>query len=186
MDWMDGQLTIISCPRIIFPANAGRFGMAPRRRLAAGEWHPGCTDPIALHRGLQFENLRAESHRRLASVLIHHHRHALAIYEFVSGALNGDIDNDCRLDTLEHARLLEIWSDELDSIQLKVSVGVQVAIQQYLGEVSKIARVVRLESCDLDTSSARLTASLDAVLHSLESLRDRDWAVDKRHSDTLS
>jgi hypothetical protein len=88
------------------------------------------------------------------------------------------------LEALSHVRLLEACSDWLEMLEPGLEPHVRAALNLYLEEVGKVARVVRREAASMETDADRLDASLEAVLRILEDSEEEQYAVDKCHSDT--
>jgi len=124
------------------------------------------------------------THARLARTLVEHHRHTLAVYGFVRDSLAEIQPAGRQEEAVGHVRLLEACSDWLELLEPRLEPHVRVALYLYLEEVGKVARVVRREAETIETSPARLDASLDTVLRILESLAESRYVVDNCHSDT--
>ncbi|MGO9261635.1 MAG: hypothetical protein ACLQU1_35825 [Bryobacteraceae bacterium] len=124
------------------------------------------------------------THAKLAQSLVEHHRHTVAVYGFVRDSLAASQPHGRQLEAVSHVRLAEACSDWLELLEPGLEPHVRVALNLYLEEVGKVARVVRREAPSMETDVDRLGASLDGVLRILEASAEARYAVDKCHSDT--
>jgi len=137
-----------------------------------------------VHQTIKLEEAPTGTHVRLAQALVEHHRHAVAVYGFVRDSLAASQPPSRQLEAVSHVRLLEACSDWLELLEPGLEPHVRVALNLYLEEVGKVARVVRREAPAMETDADRLDASLEAVLRILEASAEARYAVDKCHSDT--
>jgi hypothetical protein len=121
---------------------------------------------------------------KLAQILLEHHRHTVAVYGFVRDSLAASQPPGRQLEAVSHVRLLEACSDWLELLEPGLEPHIRAALNLYLNEVGKVARVVRREAPSIETDAERLGASLDAVLRVLERSEEARFAVDNCHSDT--
>lgn len=124
------------------------------------------------------------THAKLAQALVEHHRHTVAVYGFVRDSLAASQPPGRQMEAVSHVRWLEACSDWLELLEPGLEPHVRVALNLYLEEVGKVARVVRREAPSIETDPGRLDASLEAVLRILETSAEAGYAVDNCHSDT--
>jgi hypothetical protein len=138
----------------------------------------------AVHQTIKVGEVLFGTHAKLAQALVEHHRHTMAVYGFVRDSLGECQPPGRQLEAVSHVRLLEACSDWLELLEPGLEPHVRVALDLYLEEVGKVARVVRREAPSMETDAGRLDASVEAVLRILEASAEARYAVDKCHSDT--
>jgi hypothetical protein len=132
---------------------------------------------------IKLEEAPFGTYAKLALALVEHHRHTVAVYGFVMDSLAESQPPGRQLEALSHVRLLEACSDWLELLEPGLEPPVRVALNLYLEEVGKVARVVRREAPSMETDADRLDASLEAILRILEDSEEAQYAVDECHSD---
>jgi len=138
----------------------------------------------AVHLTIRLGEALSGSHSKLAKALMEHRRHSAAICEFIKATLDGDQTQLSELEIIDHVRQQESWSDVLDWLEPSLDPYVRAALHRYYDEVTKLARVVRLETSGLDTDTDSLNASVNAVLWALHTRADAQRTVANCHSDT--
>ena len=139
---------------------------------------------MPVHQTIKVEEVLFGTHAKLAQALVEHHRHTMAVYGFVRDSLEECQPEDRQDKAVGHVRLLEACSDWLELLEPKLEPHIRVALDRYLDEVGKVARVVRREAWTMETDAGRLDASVKAVLRILEATAESRYAVDNCHSDT--
>lgn len=137
-----------------------------------------------VHQTIKVEEVLFGTHAKLAQALVEHHRHTMAVYGFVRDSLAECQPPGRQSEAVSHVRLLEACSDWLELLEPGLEPHVRAALDHYLDEVGKVARVVRREAWSMETDAGRLDSSVKAVLRILEASAEARDAVDKCHSDT--
>jgi hypothetical protein len=137
-----------------------------------------------VHQTIKFGEALSGTHAKLAQTLVQHHCHMVAVYGFVRDSLAASQPPGRQLEAMHHVRRLEACSDWLELLAQGLEPHIRGALNLYLEEVGKVARVVRRETHSIDTDTGRLDASLEAVLRMLEAFAEARYTVDKCHSDT--